>query len=276
MDPLLSALVAAGLLTQADAERMARQMDPAAARAYAEQVLTAAFQRGLTAQQRRVLNLLDRTDGVPTDAELDRLWQGETALMWASVRDNLIAVALERAISARVAMGANTWNLVNEQVTAWADDYYLDADGTTYGSIPNLNLTSRTQFVQAFTEWQNGDLERAGYVEGLPQLIRALTPTFGPSRAAAISITETTRIFSFAEMAAGDANPEIYGYLYRTANDERVTDLCRSGDGLVMRKGAGTFPDGLGAPPRHVRCRSTITAITEAAYRILQREGMAQ
>ena len=63
------------------------------------------------------------------------------------------------------------------------DDYYTNLDVELVGSIPNLNATGRTEFARAFLDWQRGELETAGYADGLPQLIRAIEPTFGQVRA---------------------------------------------------------------------------------------------
>lgn len=274
MNPLLSALIEAGILTQADAERIERQLDPDAARTYAEGLLTQAFHNGLTAQQRRILDLTDSTNGRPTNRQLDNLWQNEDELLWASVGDDIANIALERGVSASIgAADADTWRLVNEEVLAWADEYYMGADAATYGSIPNLNLTSRTQFTQAFRDWQRGELETVGYNEGLPTLIRALEPTFGRTRAERIAVTENTRIFAQSEIFAGNANPFIDGWLYETAMDERVTPICQSGQGTIMLKGESVFSDGHGPPPRHVRCRSGITQLTGPALAALREEG---
>jgi hypothetical protein len=275
MNPLLAALVASGVLTQAEADRIARQLDPDAARLHSERVLIDSFRNGLSAQQRRILGLLNDTQGQPTARQLALLWEGEDALLWASVGDDIRSIALERAVSASIGLGdVNTWELVNEEVLAWVDDYYLDADGASYGSIPNLNKTSQTEFARAFTSWQRGELEAAGYNDGLPELIRSLTPVFGASRAERISITETTRIFSESELAAGNANPFVAGWVYNTANDSVVSDLCRPAANSVMLKGESTFPDGLGPPPRHVRCRSSISAISGPALAQLRADRL--
>ncbi len=275
MNPILAALVEAGIISQADAERVERQLDPDAARSYAESLLGQAFQRGLTQQQRRILDLLDTTEGNPTPRQLERLWQGENELLWASVSDEIAQIAIDQAVKASIGtVDADTWRLVNENVLAWTDDYYLSADAGNFGSIPNLNLTSKTQFASAFRDWQRGELETAGYNEGLPTLIRALEQTFGVARSQAIGITETTRIFSYAEIAAGEANPFVEAWLYNSANDSLVTEFCRSGNGRIMRKGQTTFSDGMGPPPRHVRCRSSVTQLTGPALAALIEDGV--
>jgi SPP1 gp7 family putative phage head morphogenesis protein len=275
MTPLIMAMVEAGILSQGDADRIERQLDPDAARAYAYGLLTDAFRRGLSLQQRRILEWVDDTQGTPTLAQINRFWRGEDELLWASVEDELHTVAMDAAVSASVGVvtDENTWRLVNEDVLAWVDDYYLNADIEAAGSIPNLNVTSRTQFAQALRDWQRGELELVGFDEGLPALIRSLEPTFGASRATRIAVTETTRIFGESERAAGEANELVVGWVYHTANDSHVSEFCRGANGLVMLKGQSTFPDGRGFPPRHVNCRSSVTAITQGALDALREQN---
>jgi len=277
VNPLLLALVEAGVISVADAERIDRQLSPDAARDYAEGLITQSFARGLNAQQRRILDVLNDTEGNPTPRQLSRLWQGEDDLLWASVGEDLRSIAIDRAVSASVALGDDSlWQLVNEEVLSWVDDYYVNSDAGNFGSIPNLNETSKNAFAQAFRDWQRGELATAGYRDGLPELIRALEPTFGAVRVEAIAVTEYTRIASQAELAAGNANPDIEGWIYSTANDSRVTELCRSGEGAIMLKGEDTFSDGKGPPPRHVRCRSGISQISGPALEALRRDGLVR
>ena len=92
--------------------------------------------------------------------------------------------AQERAITSIVSTGAfDMWELVNQTVIDWVNDYYTNLDVELVGSIPNLNATGRTEFARALLDWQRGELETAGYADGLPQLIRAIEPTFGQVRA---------------------------------------------------------------------------------------------
>lgn len=277
MNPLLAALISAGVLPQADAERIDRTLSIEAARQYAEQTLIGAFRNGLSGQQRRLLGLTNDTQGEPTARQLSLFWEAEDGLLWSSIDDDIRSVALERAVSVSVGLGdASTWELVNEQVIGWVDAYYISADAENFGSIPNLNATSKTIVGQAINAWQRGELRTEGYDRGLPTLIRALEPAFGASRAERIAITETTRVFSESELAAGRANPFIVGWIYNTANDSLVSDLCRPAQSTVMLKGQTRFPDGLGPPPRHVRCRSGITALTQPALDALRERGFVQ
>ena len=194
MNPLLAALVQAGIITQPEAERINRSLDPDAARAWAEQQIALAVQGGLSQQQTRLVELVRR--GNVTPAALDAFWAAEDARLWAAVRATFEDVAQENAIAMAVRMGADDamWNAVNERMLSWLDAYYVSADAELVGSIPNLNLTSRTQFAQVFDQWQRGELEVGTTAEGLPQLVQALEPVFGPARAERIGVTEVTRV----------------------------------------------------------------------------------
>ena len=75
MNPLLAALVAAGVIDQATAERLNRQMDSAAARAWAEATLERANVGALAGQQERLIGLLRGNDFNPTDAQWRQFWQ---------------------------------------------------------------------------------------------------------------------------------------------------------------------------------------------------------
>lgn len=275
MDPLLVVMVEMGVITPADADRIHRQMDPEAARLHAEETLAQAFQRGFGGQRRRILDLLDTTQGNPTPRQLDRLWGGEDELLFASVEADLVGVALEQAIRASIdAEDDQIWEKVNNRMMTWARLYYNTTDRQFHGSIPNLNQTSRQQFFQVFEQWQRGELREAGYNRGLPDLIRALEPTFGESRSRRIAITETSRIFAESERQAAGENDFVVYLQWLTANDELVCPICGPRADLVIGKEEDGFRVAedfiVGFPPAHVNCRCSITQLTEAAYQALR------
>lgn len=271
MNPLLRALVAAGLLSPDEAERINRTLDPDAARIYAETQIERAFANGLNGQQRRVLELARSANGVPSAMQLNDFWRNEDDLLHVSVNGTLQDVATERAITVAItAQAPDTWRLVNERVLDWLDDYYIDADGLTYGSIPNLNLTSRTRFASAFRDWQRGEFAAAGgFQEGVPTLVRAITPIFGPERAERIAVTETTRIFSETLNQAAQANPTVTAFRLLTSADELVCPICGPlHRQIIIKTETGFIHPTLGPigfPPFHVRCRCQMleeTALT--------------
>lgn len=265
MNPLLAALVQAGVITAADAERINRSLDPDAARAWAEQQIAIAVQGGMSAQQTRLVELVRR--GNVTPAALDAFWAAEDARLWAAVRATFEDVAAENAIAMAVRMGADDamWNTVNRAVLDWVGDYYTNADAGAFGSIPNLNLTSRTQFAQVFEQWQRGEIEIGTTAEGLPQLVQALEPVFGPGRASVIAATETTRVYTETTLAAGRDNEFITAYRWRSVADERVCEVCGPLHGQVVAKGSAGFriSAGIGYPPAHPNCRCQLIEETE-------------
>jgi hypothetical protein len=68
VNPLLLALVQAGVITQSDAERINRSLDPDAARAWAERRLVAGAQGGLSDQGERLAELVRSAGGNPSAA----------------------------------------------------------------------------------------------------------------------------------------------------------------------------------------------------------------
>jgi len=278
MNPLLSALVQAGLMTPADAARLNRQINTTAAREYAEDEMLRAFQGGLASQRDRLVDAVRGTDGLLSIAQQNRLWQGENARLWASVRETVLDVASERAVLATASAGdVSMWNLVNEQVIEYADTYYLSDAADDVGSIPNLNQTSRTRFTRAFVDWQRGELETAGFADGLPQLIRSLESVFGAARAEAIGVTETARVFAQAEIAAARANKFVTSLMWESSVDERVCPICGPRHGTVVGKetdGFRTTTDSvIGYPPAHVRCRCRVVSLTDPALAALREQG---
>ena len=224
MNELLSALVQLGIITNATAQRINRDLNPVEAAAWAESVIGDAFTGALAAQEVRLLDLVAATNGRPTAAQINSFWRREDDFLWGSVQSSVETVAQERAIVAALTGVADdkTWNKINDAVLNWVGDYYTNLDVDLVGSIPNLNATGRTEFARSFIDWQRGELETAGAQDGLPQLIRAIEPTFGQARAARIAATETTRIFYEATYHAANANPNVTAFRWYSAADERV------------------------------------------------------
>jgi SPP1 gp7 family putative phage head morphogenesis protein len=271
-------------MTQDEAERINRQLDSDAAREWAEQQMLLAFQSAFAGQRERLVDALRANEGVLSAAQQERLWAGENETFWNSIRETILDVASERAVVAAVSGGnLDTWNLIDERVIAWAEDYYIDADGDTYGSVPNLNLTTRTEFQKRFVEWQRGELGVSGRTEtgelreGLDALIASLEPVFGVERAERIAITEISRVFAMAELESARSNEFVEYLMYEASVDERVCPICGPRHGTVVQKNA----DGFGAPgdsmvsfpPVHVRCRCQIVSLTGPAYEALREQG---
>jgi hypothetical protein len=175
MNPLLAALVAAGIITQDDAERINRQLDPEAARAWAEQQLAVAMQAGLSDQQARLIDAVRRNGGTLSAAQLDAFWAAEDDRLWEVLRPTWEQVAAEHAIGAAITMGQgeSMWATINQQVLSWANTYYTSPSPSFVGSVPNLDQTSREQVAEAFGRWNRGELND-GRQGGLPALVLEL------------------------------------------------------------------------------------------------------
>lgn len=239
-----------------------RQMSPLDAQLYAEQIVLTAFRDGLKAQEIRYLDLVNAANGQPSEQQLAMFWDDENAALYRSVESALVQIASDRAVSISIATGgADMWAVVNEEIIDWIGEYYQSFDPTFVGLIPNLNVTSRTLVGQALIDWQRGEVEAFGAADGLPQLIRSLEPAFGVKRATTIAVTETTRVFNEATVAAGRANPLITRYRFFSAADDRVCPICgpihnsisspNKANPTFNHPSLGTLP----IPPLHVNCR---------------------
>ena len=275
MEELLRALVEAGIISQDVADVMIRRLNPDAFRAWADAEIQRATAAGLTAQQSRLVALLRQHDYRPTAAQWQQFWRREDDLLWQSVRDAFRRVGTERQAAARanVTTGDITFDLPNLDAREWVTGYYTSPSPLDHGSVPNLDVTSREQVEQVFRRWLNGDLEgAAAREEGIPALIRALEPVFGPERARRIAVTEATRIFTEGQRQAEADNEFTVQFRVLTARDERVCPVCGPLDGQTRDKGTYTYVHPtLGAvagPPFHVNCRcgespeTTLTAQT--------------
>jgi hypothetical protein len=275
MDPLLQALVTAGIIDADLANQVNRQSDPDAARAWAEELLFVAAQSDLSAQQQRLLSLLASTAYQPTETQLGAFWREEEGRFGRALLPALREVASEQAAVRSTAVARatgrdadQTFALINRQVLAWVDDYYINADGdpAKLGSLPNLTLTARTRFAQAFQEWQRGELE-VGRPVGLPQLIDALTPAFGAVRAEAIAVTETTRLFTETLILAEHENEFTVAYRWLTAADELVCPRCSPRSNRVYTK-KEVESGAVERPPIHTRDRCQLTPETDETLQL--------
>ena len=86
MNELLSALVQLGIITNATAQRINRDLNPVEAAAWAESVIGDAFTGALAAQEVRLLDLVAATNGRPTAAQINSFWRREDDFLWGSVQ----------------------------------------------------------------------------------------------------------------------------------------------------------------------------------------------
>ena len=265
MDAVLLALVDAGLITREEAQRIDRNLNPEAARQWAEALIIAAWQAGLLAQQSRLLDVVRGGSAVD-----DAFWVAEIELMAAAILPAYIEVATEAGSIAVVELGAvtvDTWQFIDESVLSWVDGYYMSRNPQFFGSMPNINQTSRERFADAFLRWNTGEIS-VDQGDGIDALIREITPIFGPDRAENIAVTETTRIFYEARHAAAVATPGVEYKRLLTAADERVCPICGPMHMQTVALNAGYVHPTLGAigvNPFHPRCRCVSTFLTAAS-----------
>jgi hypothetical protein len=115
-----------------------------------------------------------------------------------------------------------------------------------------LEKTTREGMRAAIAAWQEVGLGD----QGLPDLVNALEPYFGASRARRIAITETTRIFDEGNRLARESAGVQYEQ-WQTAHDDRVCfqnlpgapEGCAGLDRQYFKLNEGP------RPPLHVSCR---------------------
>lgn len=267
MNPLLAALLAAGVISQDEARTLNGLLNEGATRIEAEQRIAAAFATGFENQRSRLITALDRGHVNYSDPLLPDFWAAEHAQLARDVLPVLSGVAQDVGLVATVRSGGLAqWRQVNEAVIAWTDAHYRSAAGDAIGSIPNLNLTARNSVADAVNRWQRGELNAGAGRMGLPRLIAELqgVEEFGAERAARIAVTETTRIFAEAERTAAQANPNMVWMEWQAVLDEFTCPICGPMHGQRIPKGQATFSGGL-YPPAHVHCRCNAVGVTDWA-----------
>ncbi len=188
---------------------------------------------------------------VGPDEAFDAAWRTRfQERLTARVVPALRAAATTLATSAAGTIGIE-WQLVNQQVLAWAQQY-------GYGLISDLTATTQAQLQGTISSWIASGAP-------MPDLISQLTPIFNnPVRAEAIGVTEVTRLYQMAnEMAWRQANIDIdagiVGGEWRTARDEKTCPTCRPlhGQQRSLQSPGYMHPETgeMLLMPAHVRCR---------------------
>lgn len=210
-----------------------------------EEVISKVLEDTFDDFQRRIgfkakLLMLARKQAEPTDVLAD-------AEFWENFRTRAVTAgaSLSREGALKVAdfnagLGLSVnFDLVNQDVLAFSRTY-------TTEWWARLADTTANQLRGAIVTWQEQGLGRAG----LPDLVKALEPTFGRKRAALIAATETTQIFDegnrIAHNAAGIALEE-----WQTVEDSLVDDICRPLNGQRFPTNEGPRP----VKDTHIGCR---------------------
>jgi SPP1 gp7 family putative phage head morphogenesis protein len=231
----------------AEAERLALEDEIAAAM---DDVLGRAMRRartvmglsGVEAAKRRrfTASILTGRKQTPDDIIGDEVFWEEfrtdaTATMLPFARRG----ALE-AIDANIAVGVGVdLELINAQVLEFSRTY-------TNEWWASIEGTSQAQLRNAITTWQETGLGSRGF----PDLVKAIEPTFGRSRARLIAVNETTKIFDAGNKMAHEAGG-INEEEWQTSRDDRVDGICKA---LDLER----FPINAGPRPvtgTHIGCR---------------------
>lgn len=186
----------------------------------------------------------------PTGA-FDALWlEDYRKRIDAKLLPALSKAALDAAKATAGQMGVN-WQLVNEQVLRWSQQY-------GYTLISGLTQTTQAQLQNTISAWISSGEPLADLTDKLTEIFKS------PVRAQMIASTEVTRLYQVAnEQSWRQANVEldagIVGAEWRTAVDELVCPICAPLDGQqrsLQSPGYLNPEDGqLYLMPAHVRCR---------------------
>lgn len=271
MNELIASLLASGVIDAEAAEILAQQLDGEYARTSAETSLYSSVLGALQQQQDAVVAGIDTVFTAPDAAELlatvdDTLGEFMLPAIEEIATDRAVAVTVNVSTALSDDALEAAFMRVNEAVLSWANDYYLSLEDDDHGSLPNLNATSRQQFLDVFELWNRGSLPNQASNRGLPNLIEALEPVFGPTRAERIASTEVTRIFGEATKQAGRNSDVITGLRWSTSNDERVCPTCGPLHNAIapIESDSWTHPAlGQVRHPAHPRCRCDLIPTTE-------------
>jgi hypothetical protein len=145
------------------------------------------------------------------------------------------------------------WQLANNAAAEWARRYGYDL-------VSGINATTRQRLRREISQFVQNQ-------EALPDLIERLEDVFGPVRAEAVGVTETTRSFAEGNKAAWKESGVIQGMEWQTANDEIVSrcPICFPMQGLITPIDQPWTHPTLGAIeiPGHPRCRCWSVPVTE-------------
>jgi hypothetical protein len=127
-------------------------------------------------------------------------------------------------------------SVINQRAAEWARTY-------SYELVRGINNNTKAALQQIVAGFYTDN-------RTLADLRASISPLFGPVRAEAIAITETTRAVAKGEQVYASELNKLglqTRSVVQTANDERVCPICGPNDGKPV--------DEVGHPPFHVRCR---------------------
>ncbi len=177
---------------------------------------------------------------VPGDILDDAEYWDEFRIAATNVMQPLAERGAKEAVGVNVDIGLSiNLDLVNQEVLDFSGRY-------TTAWWDEIDRSTRKSLRSAITTWQESGLGN----QGLPDLTRALEPTFGRARAERIAVTEVTQIFDegnrLAHNAAGIETEE-----WQTVEDSKVEEICRPLNGQRFPTNSGPRP----VKNTHIGCR---------------------
>ena len=160
-----------------------------------------------------------------------------TPILWIVLMDGAIGTA-----NSFPGHDIFTDDFIENQAATFADSY-------TFDLIKGITDTTQKALQKIFSEAMEQGL-------GDDIIAEKLLPFFGERRAKLIAINESTRVWNEgAELAADQLRSEglELATIWRTINDSRVDDICRTYEGQPR----GTAWNNL--PPAHIGCRCFVT-----------------
>ncbi len=199
---------------------------------------------------------LFRAKAVPDDILRDAAYWDEFRASAVRAMEPLADQGAKEAVTVNVDLGLSIdLELVNQQVLDFSKRY-------TSAWWDQLEVSTRNSLRKAIVTWQETGLGNAG----LPDLSKALEPTFGRARAKRIAVNEVTQIFDegnrLAHNSAGIMIEE-----WQTVEDSKVESICIPLNGQRFPTNSGPRP----VTGTHIGCvlpgtRVVATGI-ERAYR---------
>ena len=202
-----------------------------------ELTLAGKLGRAFTAQEKILLALL----GDPPDINKvpPAFWTDMSAALVAALVPTLNDVynASAEALSSGLPIGVD-WSMVNDGAVRWVSEH-------AYETSKYATSNTRRAVTEAVNRYLTNQQTRG-------DLVRALTPSFGPNRAESIAVTEITRAASEGEQAiARELSKDGIAMIpyWETRNDEIVSrcPICWPRHGKPITDGK--------FPPGHIRCR---------------------
>lgn len=134
-------------------------------------------------------------------------------------------------------VNAEVLDFSSRYATAWWDE---------------LEVATQNSLRKAISTWQESGLGR----RGLPDLVKAIEPTFGRARAERIAVNEVTQIFDEGNRLAHNAGG-IEEEEWQTVEDTAVEEICKKLNGNRFPTNSGPRP----VKDTHIGCRCARIAV---------------